>query len=241
MTEDLTGKNAEIVKLRSDISKILSKKNATDAELKKARVMIAELNGKIEGLAAEVDRLEGENKSLSEENSNIKEEKKQVEGYLANTESAKANVEKELENTKDVASTLKASNITITPLNEKSSGKEKETTNAKKADKLRINFTIDENRLAKSGKKDLYVVITDPAGKVVNYSPSDVFILRDSKSQLYTSKVSVNYETGKALPVSFDWKNDKTFSEGNYKIEIYNNGFKIGEQVRTLKKGGLFN
>ena len=26
----------------------------------------------------------------------------------------------------------------------------------------------------------------------------------------------------------------------NYKIEIYHNGFKIGEGVRSLKKGGLF-
>jgi hypothetical protein len=42
------------------------------------------------------------------------------------------------------------------------------------------------------------------------------------------------------MPVSFDWKNDKDFSEGNYKIEIYNNGFKIGESTRSLKKGGLF-
>ncbi len=26
----------------------------------------------------------------------------------------------------------------------------------------------------------------------------------------------------------------------SYKIEIYHNGFKIGEGVRSLKKGGLF-
>jgi hypothetical protein len=30
------------------------------------------------------------------------------------------------------------------------------------------------------------------------------------------------------------------FQTGNYKIEIYQNGFKIAEGVRSLKKGGLF-
>jgi len=30
------------------------------------------------------------------------------------------------------------------------------------------------------------------------------------------------------------------FETGDYKIEVYNNGFKIGEGVRSFKKGGLF-
>jgi hypothetical protein len=31
----------------------------------------------------------------------------------------------------------------------------------------------------------------------------------------------------------------ETFKIGNYKIEVYNNGFKVGEGTRTLKKGGI--
>jgi ABC-type transporter MlaC component len=105
---------------------------------------------------------------------------------------------------------------------------------------LRINFTIDDNYLAQPGPKEFFVVITDPSGKVVTYSNEDVLITRDGVSQPFTAKVSVNYEGGKSMPVSFDWKNDKDFAEGNYKIAIFNNGFKIGESTRTLKKGGLF-
>jgi hypothetical protein len=37
------------------------------------------------------------------------------------------------------------------------------------------------------------------------------------------------------IPVSFDWKQEKGFKEGNYNIEIYNNGFKIGQGLKTLK------
>jgi hypothetical protein len=240
LSTSLNAGNAEISKLRSEISKIVSNKNASEADLKKARAMIAELNGKVAGLAAEVERLEGVNRELTSENTQIKEDKAKVEGSLAETQTAKADVEKELAKTKDIASTLKASNITINALKEKSSGKEKEVSSARKADKMRINFNLDDNRLAQPGEKELYVVVYNPAGTPITYSSSDAFIRRDGSSQPYTSKIIVNYEGGTAQPVSFDWVNDKDFAEGVYKIEIYHNGFKIGEQKRTLKKGGLF-
>lgn len=240
LNESLTSSNSEIAKMKMEIGKILNKKNATAAELAKARKMIGEMNGKIANLAVEVDRLKGENAELTATNTRISEEKQQVEQNLAATSAQKKQVEDELTNTKDVASTLKASNINIVAINQRASGKEKETTKAKRADKLRINFTIDDNRIAQPGPKELFVVITDPTGKVVTYSNEDVLITRDGGSQPFTAKVSVNYEGGKSMPVSFDWKNDKDFAEGNYKITIFNNGFKIGESVRSLKKGGLF-
>jgi len=58
---------------------------------------------------------------------------------------------------------------------------------------------------------------------------------------LYTEKVEVTYEQGKRKNVSFDWKQkDANYQVGDYKIQIYHNGFKIGEGIKTLKKGGLF-
>ena len=77
-----------------------------------------------------------------------------------------------------------------------------------------------------------------PDGKAISEGAS--FNTREEGNRSYTSKVSVNYEQGKASQVSFDWKQAAAFQMGNYKIEIYNNGFKIGEGVTSLKKGGLF-
>jgi hypothetical protein len=45
---------------------------------------------------------------------------------------------------------------------------------------------------------------------------------------------------GQKQPVTVEWSQNSQFQTGNYKIEIYNNGFKIGEGTRSLKKGGLF-
>ena len=56
----------------------------------------------------------------------------------------------------------------------------------------------------------------------------------------FTKKVQINYVQGQKQPVTVEWTQNSDFQTGNYKIEIYNNGFKIGEGVRSFKKGGLF-
>jgi len=45
---------------------------------------------------------------------------------------------------------------------------------------------------------------------------------------------------GQKQPVKVEWSQNGKFETGGYKVEIYNNGFKIGEGICTLKKGGLF-
>jgi uncharacterized phage infection (PIP) family protein YhgE len=238
---DLADKSAAIQKLKGNISSILKKKNASDEELAQAKQMIGELNGKIDGLFAEIDKLKGENQQLTSANQQLSTEKTQLtadkqalEQNLSSTQTEK----KKLEDKVDVASTLHASSIGIAAIKVSSSGKESETTRAKRANLIRIAFNLDENRVTPSGTKELYVVVTGPDGKV--FTEGGTFNTREEGQKNFTSKVSVNYEQGKIIPVSFDWKQNDRYKEGDYKIEIYNNGFKIGQGTKTLKKGGLF-
>ena len=62
---------------------------------------------------------------------------------------------------------------------------------------------------------------------------------REEGDKSFTSKLTVPYEQGKRQNVQLPLVQDK-FQTGDYKIQVYHNGFKIGEGVRTLKKGGLF-
>ncbi|MCW3086775.1 MAG: hypothetical protein JWQ78_161, partial [Sediminibacterium sp.] len=220
---------------------ILKKKNASESELSQAKQMIGELNGKVDGLFAEIDKLKGENQVLTSTNQQLSTEKTQLTTEKADLEqnlSSTRTEKKQLEEKVDVASTLHASGIGIAAVDVKSSGKEKETTTAKKADLIRISFKLDENRVTPTGTKDIYVVVTAPNGKVI--SEGGTFNAREEGEKTYTSKVSVNYEQGKVIPVNFDWRQADKYQQGDYKIEIYNNGFKIGQGVKTLKKGGLF-
>jgi hypothetical protein len=237
----LAEKSTEIQTLKGNIGTILRKKNATASELSDAKKMIADLNGKINGLFVELEQLKGENKQLTANNQQLTTEKTQLSSDKKNLEENlnKTNSEKQqLADKVDVASTLHASNVGIVAINLKNSGKESETNTAKRADYMRVNFVLDPNRISPNGTKDLYVVISGPDGKVFNEGGN--FTTREDGEKGFTNKVSVNYEQNKVVPVSFNWKKTDKFVEGNYKIEIYHNGFKIGESIKTLKKGGLF-
>lgn len=237
---ELADRKNEIDKLKSDIRRELGRK---DADLAKAKSMIQQLNGKINDLLTEIENLKAENQQLTATNQQITTErdtlasqKKVVESNLATTQAEKAHVE-------DVGSTLHASNINITPIDIKGSGKEKTTTTAKRVDVFRISFDLDENRIASSGNKELYVCVYGPDGKPITMPTggSGTFTTRDEGDKVFTNKMDVNYEQGKRLPVSFDWKPEAgKYQTGNYKVEIYQNGYKIGEGTKTLKKGGLF-
>jgi hypothetical protein len=125
-------------------------------------------------------------------------------------------------------------------VNEKKNGKEKTTSTAKRVDKLVVSFDV-ENRIARSGPADMYIMVTAPDGTVVTDAAlgSATLTTRTDGDKQYTTKVPVEYEQGTRKNLSFPIR-QADFQRGDYKIEVYHNGFKIGESVRTLKKGGLF-
>jgi len=237
---DLAEREASIDSLKDRIRVELSKKNG---DLKKAHSMIAELNGKITDLLTQIDQLKQENQTLTTANvdlttqrDTLTAQKSRVEQNLAQTDSEKAHIQ-------DVGSTLHASNINITAIDIKGSGKEKTTSTAKRTDVFRISFDLDENRIAPSGTKELYVCVTAPDGHPITIpaNGSGSFQTRDEGEKVFTNKVDVQYEQGKRTPVSFDWKPENgKYQTGDYKIQIYQNGYKIGEGTKSLKKGGLF-
>ena len=237
LSTKLTESKTQITKDKAEIRSILNKKNATASELAKAKTLIADLNGKIAGMEAEVTRLTAENKSLTQDKVALTAEKETLTQNLTTTTTAKEGLEKKV----DVASTLNASNIQITPLKVKGNGKEKETTTAKRVDKIVISFDV-ANRIIQSGSADLYVCVIGPDGKTITAEKlgSGTFTTRDDGSKEYTTKVSVELETGKKKNVDFAFNPGDKFQVGNYTIQIYHNGFLIGEGTRTLKKGGLF-
>jgi len=230
----ITKRDRDIAAKKEQIRQLLAKNNATKEELAQAKSLIAALNGDIDDFRSEVEKLRGEKIILTQKNESITRER----DFLSkNFDSAKSAL-KEKDDMIDVASTLHASNFSITGIEERN-GREKQTSTAKRVDKLRISFDIDENRVTQSGSKGIYICITAPDGRTIATAETS-FNLRDGSQKFYTHKLEINYVQGNRQTVSFDWKQNGPFITGDYKIEVYNNGFKIGEGIRTLKKGGLF-
>ena len=82
-------------------------------------------------------------------------------------------------------------------INEKRKGKERETTTARRVDKLMISFDV-ENRVARSGPADIYVIVTGPNGQVISDAAmgSGMLTTRTEGDKPFTFKTSVDYEQG---------------------------------------------
>lgn len=219
--------------LKSKFKSLVSKQNASSADLAAARKLVNELNGRIDDYVKEIERLQGENIQLTADKNNLTNENKNLSNNLATTETAK----KEAENKVDVGSTLHASGFNIVAINERNSGKEKSTSSAKRADKFRISFNLDENRIATSGAKQLFIIAKDPSGKVIKEEAlaSGTINTREDGQVDFTTKLDVEYKQGEAKFVSFDLRKADKYTKGNYTIVVYQNGFKIGEGVAILK------
>lgn len=234
----LKTKDKDIEALKARVQSIINNRNATKAQLAEARRLIAQLKGNIETYTAQIDSLQVANTQLTETNRVVTQER----DVVRRSYDSASHVIQHKDTVIDIGSTLDASNFSIEGIKEKNSGKEKVTSNARKVDKLMISFTLGANRITPSGPKDIYVCITDPTGKpvAVDALGSGTFTTRDGIQKPFTKKIQVNYVQGQKQPVKVEWTQNSKFETGDYKVQIYNNGFKIGEGVCTLKKGGLF-
>lgn len=230
----LTERNNEIAKVKAEIRTILNKKNATAAELGRAKTLIASLNDKITSLESDIASLKEQNQLLNNDNVVLKQDKETLTRDLTATTEVKVALEKKV----DIASTLNASNIVITPINVKNNGKEKVSTTAKRVDKFVVSFDVD-NRIIQTGTTDVYVVVLGPDGKAINTS-AETFTTREEVAMPFTAKMPVDLETAKKKNVEFAFVPGTDFMQGAYTIQIYQNGFLIGQGTRELKKGGLF-
>lgn len=237
MDSKLVANNSEIAKMKKEIRSILNNKNATAGQLSKARSLIAQLNGKITDLETQVATLIRQNDSLQQNVALLTADKETLTRNLDSTNVIKQTLEKKV----DVASTLNASNITITPVKVKNNGKEKVKTTAKRVDKLKVSFDV-KNRIIQPGLIDLYVVVIGPDGLPITTDATNnaTFTTRDEGTKSFTAKLPVDLQTAKTKNVEFAFAPGSHFKEGSYKIQIYQNGFLIGEKTRELKKGGLF-
>jgi peptidoglycan hydrolase CwlO-like protein len=220
----LQGDKAAMAKMQGEIRSILANKNATKAELQKARDMISGLTDKTKAYEARIAELEKENTTLTGENKNLTHERDST---------VTQNVA-----LKKVGSVLHASNIRMEPIHKKRNGKEKETSKAKRVDEFRIKFDIDENRIAESGTKQIYLRIISPDGNIMTNSANGSGMLTTSKGGQLSYSIESDIALTQNQPVkdiTVDWNQSGDYNKGTYTIEIYNEGYLVGSGTVTLK------
>lgn len=221
LKSETESKSGEIAKLKKQIEDIIRKENKSEADVARAQQLITRLRSRVRGYEERIAALETENADLSEQRDVVTKENTGLQEKVR------------------LGSVLHASNIRLSAIDLRRNGtKQRETEKARKADLLRIQFDIDENRIAESGNKELYLAITAPDGNLLSNAAfgSGTTTKSDGATLNYTMAKQVALSENQMLKdVVLDWNQDTDYLKGLYSIEIYHEGFKIGAGSVTLR------
>jgi cell division protein ZapB len=238
--KELDEKLKEIVKLKGDTSSLAGLRRQIERDLRwsraknqKSLALIGDLQDRIEeyerNLLAkdkEIEDLREKFNSASKDNRALKNSLVEKEEQIQSLAVKNDNMSQKL----NIAKKLKAESIKIIVIDKK--GKEKEEEDDYKAkwiSKLKINYSIAENQLADIGNREVFMRILGPSGEFLGDpgSGGGTFSLEGNETP-YTSKMSFLFDN-KQNPPPFTWEKGSPFSTGTYTIELFCEGYKLGQ------------
>lgn len=219
---------AEIDAKKQEIAQLLK-----DAEKHKGdAAIIAKLHKETEtlrqimrGYVRTIDSLGTLNKTLIVQKDNVLKELDNEKGKITSLNKEKD----DLKATIQKGSILSCFNITAKGVKFKNGGKkESETNKASRVQKIKVSFSLGENKIARPGEKTVYVRILTPDGKEMakNYDENYRFTF-DKSSGYFAGKQILNYANSEISGVTYCEGKDE-FVPGNYIIEISCDGVVIG-------------
>ena len=226
----LSGKLAEKDSLILAKAEEIQQLIASQADYKRIKKKLEYLRGITQGYITQIDSLYRENKTLKTENIKIKEDySKEVSKTAELTKDKESLTEKV-----SLASSLKAYNIKGVPVRSKSGGKKEELADkAKRAEKIKVSFTLSENLIIPGGNKSIYIRIARPDGKILTLGEGYSFEYGGEQIQ-YSVKNDINYQN-KATDVTMYWNKAEEFTPGSYVVSVFTDGQLIGESQFSMK------
>lgn len=238
---ELDVKIAEIQKLGGDVSELQKAKAEVEAELKRTRradaKKIQELRDKVEGYEEllkikdeELEKLKSVNQQLFTENRSLKTQQNKLSDSLRTAEQTK----KELASKVALASQLKAENINVWALNEK--GKERESPfRARQIAKIKVEFTLADNKVAPIEGKKILVRITDDNGQVIfDVSRGSGTFILNGKEEFYTAAQEILFDNTRQK-LTFFYEKGSDYPSGTYTVEAFTDSYSLGKAQFVVK------
>jgi cell division protein ZapB len=238
---ELDEKIVEIQKLGGDITELQKAKAEITAQLKrnvaKSSKAIKELKDRVQGYEEllkvkdeEIEKLQSVNKELFSENRVLKTQKNKLNdsiNRLATTKQALA--------TKvALASQLKAENLSVMAVNSK--GKERESPfKNRQLEKLKVEFTIADNKVAPIEGKKIFIRVLDENGQVIfDMAKGSGSFTINNKEEFYTAQQEILFDNTRQK-LTFFYNKGSEYPSGNYTIEVYADGYLMGSTSFVVK------
>lgn len=224
----------ELSNRKDEIEGLLAKVKDKDFAIYKLRKETTTLRTIMRGYVVVIDSINTLNVGLRNENAEVRSTLKQ--------ERSKA---KELQQTNDnlsskvaLASRLDVSEVKVFGVNVKRDMTGKETDRARRTDKIRVCFKLNENKVAKAGKKPLYLRIIAPDGNILTAEN-----VEDSRFEFsggkgyYSGKKDVQYNQSEQ-EMCLDWvkpTDNEVVLPGTYQLYIYAEDYEMAAVSYELK------
>ena len=222
MSDELIAERDKVVKLMAD----LKASKGDNASLQKYKTQYKAMEQKMQNLMQEVAVLKKQNQTLTtnlDSTTVVLEDNKKYNQVLVGQN-------EQLAKTVELGSKLSITNLKTASYKVRSSGKQIATDKASRTDILKINFTVAENKIAKSGDKTYYVQVIDSKNNVLGDKATISF---GETSLTYSFTTTVKYEN-KTVEVS-EQLPGKDFAKGTYFVNVFDKGELVSKSSFSLK------
>ncbi len=255
ITVQLDAQIAEVQKLGGDVSELqkakveleqdkkdLQKKSASELTSVKSKYedkirnyesLLTAKEGELVKLREENTALASQNQNLSSENSSLKG---QTQGLAKSVEEVKAQKEEEAAKNKVLAekvtkaAALHADYVKIIGINDRGKESEEKKYRARKLAKIKVVFQLAKNDLTQLERKTVFIRVLGPDGSTIfDAATGSGNFTYNGQELAYTTRGDVNYDNENLYVEMVYNRGGTEYREGVYKVELYAEGFKIGE------------
>jgi len=244
ISSQLDNKILTISQLGGEIDTLLKIKEQLETEKhdlisnqKQQRKIMESLRDKVGGYQElllakdeEIEQLKKINDELLSENVELKTEKEELNESIQEINKAK----EELAEKVAFAARLKVEGLKVFAVNESGKEREGEFRN-RHIDKLKITFTVAENKVAPIEGKDLLIRIVAPDGNVLfDVTRGSGSFIFDGREMFYTEKQEILYDKNSQEVVVFYDKGSE-YAEGQHQVEVYTDDYLMGKGKFLVK------
>lgn len=203
-----------------------------DQKIRNYQAILAQKDQEIARLKEENGVLSQQNEALSQENTGLKAEKQTLSDSVA----AVSTKNQELAEKVSIAAALRAEAVTVNAVNARGKESDGGTYKAKRLDKIHVSVLLAPNGLAKQDEKILYIRVLDPSGAVVSdLATGSGEFTYNGQGMIYTAMQRFNFDNSRQRIDFIYGRGGQRFNPGKYTIEVYCEGFRIGEGEFTVK------
>ena len=226
--KDIQSKSAsEVASVRSKYEGKIRNYEALLASKETELVKLREENGVLanenQTLKSQTETLRGENQGIAQNAAKTKEEAaRQVEEEAAKNKVLSEKVAK--------AAALRTEFVKVIGINERGKESEEKKYRAKKLAKIKVVFQLAKNDLTEKERKTVFIRVLDPDGSTIfDASTGSGNFTFNGQELAYTTRGDLNYDNENLYIEMVYNRGGTAYREGQYKVELYAEGFKIGE------------